>query len=81
MEVNTNSHQLIFDMPIAIANTMGMLNAVVSWKFLFTYTGEQTGNGNLNMNVIPDAGSQGTHSYRDRIRDVLPLSSDSPGAS
>jgi hypothetical protein len=46
--------RLLFILPLAIANDMGVLHTWVAWKLLLSYTGDSTGTGYFYISAYPD---------------------------
>jgi hypothetical protein len=46
--------RLLFVLPLAIANDIGIMNTRVAWRLLLSYTGDSSGTGTVYVSAFPD---------------------------
>jgi hypothetical protein len=46
--------RLLFILPLAIANDIGVMSTRVAWRLLLSYTGDSTGTGRFYISAFPD---------------------------
>jgi hypothetical protein len=70
--------RLLFVLPLAIANDIGIMNTRVAWRLLLSYTGDSSGTGTVYVSAFPDGMQVVTEI---RICIVGPITIDGTGST